>query len=168
MAARARSCRYGSSFLRRGCGREAVSECVYCTRPFCDRHGERGEDYTHVCAGRRCREKLANLREQTKWRARVAKSNERNQCAIEGCFERMGPGCSRCRLLFCQKHVRTPDIRDRSIGSTVDRIFRGRALLTAGQAPGGRPELLLPSAGGPSLICAHCAKRPRTVEPGTD
>ena len=161
MAASARPCKFGSSFRRRGCGREAVSECVYCTRPFCEKHGERGEDYTHVCAGRRCREKLANLRKQTEWRARVAGSNRRNECAIEGCPERMRHQCSRCRLLFCQEHVRSPDIRDRSFGSTVDRILRARAVLTAAQVPGGRPELLLPAAGGPDLICAHCAKRPR-------
>ena len=84
MAASARPCKFGSSFRRRGCGREAVSECVYCTRPFCEKHGERGEDYTHVCAGRRCREKLANLRKQTEWRARVAGSNQAKRVRHRG------------------------------------------------------------------------------------
>ncbi|MYI83576.1 MAG: hypothetical protein F4056_09985 [Chloroflexi bacterium] len=158
---RAQGCKFGSSFLRRGCGRRAVSECVYCTRPFCDAHGERGEDYMHVCAGRRCRARFEDLREQTEWRARVAASNTRNECAIEGCQERMGPGCSRCRLQFCQDHVRPPDIRDRSLASTFDKIIQGRALLTVASLPAGRPEKLLPAVGGPDLICAHCAERPR-------
>ena len=158
---RAQGCKFGSSFLRRGCGRRAVSECVYCTRPFCDAHGERGEDYMHVCAGRRCRARFEDLREQTEWRARVAASNTRNECAIEGCQERMGPGCARCRLQFCQDHVRPPDIRDRSLASTFDKIIQGRALLTVASLPAGRPEKLLPAVGGPDLICAHCAERPR-------
>ncbi len=162
MAATARSCKFGSSFLRRGCGREAVSDCVYCTRPFCDTHGERSEDYTHVCAGRRCREKLVRLREHTEWRSRVAGSNQRNECAIERCSERMGYSCMRCRLLFCREHVRLPDIRDRSIGSTMDRMFRARAIQITAFAPGGRAGPLLPPAGEPAYICAHCTKRPRT------
>ena len=156
-----RNCGVRSGLFRFNCRQDAVTDCVYCTRPFCEQHGERGDDYMDVCARGSCRTKLVDLREHTEWRARVAESNKRNECAIEDCAEAMGNQCGRCRLLFCQKHVRPPDIRDRSIGSTVDRIFRGRALLTAGQMPGGRPELLLPSAGGPSLICAHCAKRPR-------
>ncbi len=156
------ACKFGSSFLRRGCGRRAVSECVYCTRPFCRQHGERGEDYTHVCAGRSCRAKLEDLREQQEWRARVAGSNRRNECALEGCRERMGAGCSRCRLQFCQDHLRPPDIRDRSLKSTIDKIIHGRALLTVASLPAGRPERLLPSDPGPSLICTHCAERPRS------
>ncbi|MYE45555.1 MAG: hypothetical protein F4X25_02160 [Chloroflexi bacterium] len=155
----AQPCRYGSSFMRRGCGRRAVSECVYCTRPFCAAHGERGEDYTHVCAGRRCRAKLEDLREQTGWRARVAGSNGRNECAMEACRERMRHQCSRCRLLFCREHVRSPDIRDRSLKSTFDNIIHGRALIALASLPAGRPEQLLPAAEGPSLICAHCATR---------
>lgn len=101
------------------------------------------------------------MREQTQWRARVATSNRRNECAIERCAERMRHQCSRCRLLFCGEHVRPPDIRDRSLGSTFDNIIRGRALLTVGSLPAGRPEQLLPSDSGPVLLCAHCAGRPR-------
>ena len=158
---RAQGCKFGSSFLRRGCGRRAVSDCVYCARPFCEQHGERGEDYMHVCAGRRCRAKLEDLREQTQWRARVAASNGRNECALEGCRERMRHQCSRCRLLFCREHVRPPDIRDRSLASTFDKIIQGRALLTVASLPAGRPDQLLPADAGPVLICAHCVGRPR-------
>lgn len=158
----ARACKFGSSFMRRGCGRHSVGECVYCARPFCRRHGERGENYADVCAGRRCQAKLADLREQTQWRARVTASNGRNECAIEGCAQRMRHQCSRCRLLFCREHVRPPDIRDRSLGSTFDTIIHGRALLTVASLPAGRPERLLPADPGPSFLCAHCADRPRT------
>lgn len=155
----AQGCKFGSSFRRRGCGRDAVSECVYCTRPFCEAHGELAEDYAHTCAGKRCRAKLEDLREQTRWRARVAGSNSRNQCAIETCSERMALQCARCRLLFCEGHVRSPNIRHRSLKATIDKIIQGRAILTIAQLPGGRPQAVFPRTAGPTLVCAHCAER---------
>ena len=128
------ACAFGSGFLRRGCGRPAVSDCVYCARPFCDGHGERGEEYHDVCARARCRGKLRDLRAHAEWRDRAAGSNRAGVCAIGDCGERMRHQCSRCRLLCCAGHVRERTVRDRSRG---------------------------PAAGAPALVCAHCAERLR-------
>ena len=132
MTRTAAACGYGSGFLRRGCGRPADGECVYCARPFCGGHGERGEDYMEVCARARCRGKLRDLRAHEQWRVRGAGANRSAVCAIEGCAERMRHQCSRCRLLCCAEHLRARTVRDRS---------------------------RQPAAEVPALVCAHCAER---------
>ncbi len=118
--------------MRRGCYREAVSDCVYCARPFCAEHGERGEDYTDVCARKRCRKKLLDLRAHSQWRGRVSGSNRVSVCATEDCAERMRHQCSRCRLLFCREHVRDREIGDHSVQ---------------------------PAAKVLALVCIHCSER---------
>lgn len=132
--ASAPACRFGSGLLRRGCGREAITDCVYCTEPFCEAHGERAEDYLDVCARKRCREKLLDLRAHSHWRQSAAASNRLSVCAIEECAERMRHQCSRCRLLFCADHVRDREVSDHSVRPA-------RKVL--------------------ALVCAHCADRTR-------
>lgn len=110
----AQSCEFGSGFLRRGCGRDAVTDCVYCGRPFCEQHGERAEDYMDVCAARRCSEKLRDVRAHAQWRQRMSDSNRVSVCASEHCAERMHNQCSRCRLVFCPDHVREREVSDHS------------------------------------------------------
>ena len=128
----AQPCGFGSGLLRRGCGRAAVSDCVYCGRPFCAEHGERAENYTDVCAGKRCREKLQDLRAHAQWRERASASNRVSVCAIEECAERQRHQCSRCRLLFCRDHVSNREVRDHSVQ---------------------------PAATVLALVCAHCLER---------
>ena len=128
----AQFCRFGSGFLRRGCNREAASDCVYCGRPFCAEHGERGENYTDVCAGKRCREKLRDMRAHAQWRERASASNRVSVCAIEGCAERQRHQCSRCRLLFCPEHVRNREVPDNSIQPALKVL---------------------------AVVCAHCRER---------
>ena len=126
------TCAYGNGFLRRGCGRQAVTDCVYCARPFCEGHGKRADDYMDVCARKRCREKLQDMRAHKEWRERVEVSNRISVCANEECGARLRHECSRCRLLFCEEHVKEQRVKDNS------------------QQPA--PEVL-------ALICAHCSGR---------
>ena len=115
VAVNAQTCGFGSGFLRRGCARDAITDCVYCGRPFCEQHGERAEDYMDVCAGKRCSEKLRDLRAHTEWRSRVSAANRVSVCAVEDCAERMRHQCSRCRMLFCREHIREREIADHSV-----------------------------------------------------
>ena len=115
VAVNAQICGFGSGFLRRGCRRDAITDCVYCGRRFCGEHGERAEDYMDVCAGKRCQEKLHDVREHAQWRRRVSEANRVSVCAVEGCVERLRHQCSRCRLLFCPEHIREREIADHSV-----------------------------------------------------
>lgn len=99
------TCDFGGGLLRHSCRREAISECVYCGHPFCERHGERGPDFTDACARRRCAAKLRDVVAHQEWRDRVRHANDISVCAQEECQERMHHQCSRCRLLFCTAHV---------------------------------------------------------------
>ena len=111
----AQICEFGSGFLRRGCRRDAITDCVYCARPFCEEHGERAEDYMDVCAGKRCQDKLHDVRAHGEWRRRMSEANRVSVCALDGCVERMRHQCSRCRLLFCPEHIREREVADHKI-----------------------------------------------------
>ena len=125
-------CTFGGGFLRSGCGRRAVTDCVYCTRPFCQEHGERGEQYMDVCARKRCQDKRRDLEAHDEWKARVEHANRVSVCASEDCNARLRHQCSRCGLLFCEEHVSVMRVRDTS-----------------------RP----PATEVQALVCAHCAER---------
>ena len=129
------TCGFGARFMRRGCGRQAVSDCVYCARAFCAEHGERGEHYMDVCSRKRCREKLRDLRAHEEWRARVEGSNRISVCAFESCDSRLRHQCSRCQMLFCAEHVKEQRIRDNSQQPSIEVL---------------------------ALICRHCAERRKT------
>jgi hypothetical protein len=100
------SCEHGGSLLRRTCGRAAVAECVYCGKPFCETHGELGPDFTNVCDRKTCVAKLHDVEAHLEWKQRVYNANRISICAHDGCEDRMHHVCSRCRLLFCESHVR--------------------------------------------------------------
>lgn len=157
--ARGQKCKFRSGFLRRGCGRDAVTDCVYCTSPFCEKHGERGPDYTDVCARKLCSEKLRDLREHTEWRDGAAQSNKRDECAGEECAAAMGQQCALCRLHFCTSHVRPPNYQDRSLLTRAEMGAQDHLIVSAGREPFGRPELFMSPSGPPQLICEHCAGR---------
>jgi hypothetical protein len=99
------SCSHSEGFLRGTCGKQAVAECVYCGRAFCEAHGERGPDYTDACDRKSCTAKLRDVFAHQDWRDRMRGANRVSVCAHEGCEERMHHECSRCRLLFCGTHV---------------------------------------------------------------
>ena len=127
-----RRCTFGGGFLRRGCGQAAVTDCVYCARPFCEEHGERLPQYMDVCARKNCQRKREDLDAHTEWRERVESSNRMSVCAEETCDARMRHGCSRCTLLFCADHVREMRVRD--------PMQQGPSNIK-------------------SLVCTHCAER---------
>jgi hypothetical protein len=125
-------CTFGGGFMRRGCGRPAVTDCVYCARPFCQEHGERGDRYMDVCSRKRCQDKRRDLDAHAAWKARVEQSNRVSVCADEKCEARLRHQCSRCKLLFCAGHVREMRVRDTSRQPPID--VHG-------------------------LVCSHCAQR---------
>lgn len=100
------SCEHGGGLLRRTCGRAARAECVYCGRPFCETHGVQGPDYTNVCDRKNCVIKLQDVESHLQWKQHVHNANRTSICAHEGCEDRVHHVCSRCRLLFCEAHVR--------------------------------------------------------------
>lgn len=100
------TCSVALGLLRRRCERAATANCVYCGRPFCVGHGDRGPDYTDTCSRKVCRAKRRDVQEHLKWKQRVRESNRMSVCAIEDCENRMRHQCSRCRLTFCEEHVK--------------------------------------------------------------
>ncbi len=100
------TCSVTLGLLRRRCDRAAAASCVYCGRPFCADHGDRGPDYTDTCSRKACRAKRRDVREHLAWKQRVRESNRISVCALEDCENRMRHQCSRCRLAFCEEHVK--------------------------------------------------------------
>ena len=109
------SCAHGGGLLRRACGYPAVAECVYCGRPFCAAHGERGPDFTDACDRKECAAKLRDVAEHQDWKRRVAAANGVSVCAHEECAQRMHHQCSQCGLLFCDEHVKQRTILNRRV-----------------------------------------------------
>jgi hypothetical protein len=129
----ATTCAHSEGLFRGSCGRAAVGECVYCGKPFCERHGEEGADYTFVCDRKTCRAKFEDVQAHQQWKRRVYESNRISICAHEGCEERMRHICSRCRLLFCTEHVSE------------------HAIVTQSALGPPRKEM--------AVICVHCRER---------
>jgi hypothetical protein len=125
-------CEHSDGLFRGSCGRAAVAECVYCGKPFCEQHGEQGEDFTNVCDRKVCQAKLRDVNEHQAWKRRMLEFNRVSVCAHEGCDERMHHICSKCRLLFCAGHVR-------------------EQLITNRQSDPPRREMV--------VICVHCRER---------
>lgn len=131
------TCTYPTGMLRRACGRDGVTSCVYCGEPFCEVHGDRGADYQDVCHRRACAAKQQDLETHTSWRRHVAIANEISICAELECGERMRFSCSQCRLLFCDVHVSEHDVKD----TRVQPPQKVRV-----------------------LVCSHCVQRRRVWE----
>lgn len=127
-------CEHGGGLLRRTCGREALADCVYCGKPFCEAHGEQGPDYTNVCDRKACMVKRQDVQEHLQWKQRVYNANRISICAHEGCEDRMHHVCSRCKIMFCAAHVREETV-----------VIRGT------RPP--RREL--------TVVCFHCRDRRR-------
>jgi hypothetical protein len=123
--------------LRRACGREAITSCVYCGEPFCANHGDRGPDFQDVCHRRPCSAKKEDLEVHVQWRRQVSAANNVSMCAQPECAERMRHSCSQCRLLFCDEHVHERDLKDSRV------------------QPARKVRL---------LVCAHCFERRKIWE----
>lgn len=152
------ACAYGAGLLRSGCGRPAVTDCVYCARPFCELHGERGEDYADVCRRPRCRRKAADLEAHREWRGQRAHANRARRCAGDDCPAPARYECARCRLLFCENHLRAQGERGPGL---LDRMAAGRWLAGALVRSDRDPREVLPQSRATGPVCAHCAGRRR-------
>lgn len=128
------TCAHSGGLFRGSCGAAAIAECVYCGKPFCERHGELGADYTHVCDRKACVAKVRDVEAHLDWKRRVTVSNSVSICAHEECQERMRHLCSRCQLMFCMTHVAEHTVTNR-------------------QARPHRREIV--------IMCIHCRSRRR-------
>lgn len=104
-------CSFGGGFIRRRCKKQAATDCVYCARPFCAQHGERGSNYLDVCSRKHCQEKLIDLRAHERWKAIGEKSNQISLCGFETCDSKIRHQCSRCQILFCATHIKEQKLR---------------------------------------------------------
>ena len=108
------ACSFSKGFLRGSCGQQATGQCVYCGEPFCGLHGVLGDDYLEVCNRAKCRAKCDDVESHRAWIERVRGANSVSMCAIEGCQTRMQHECGRCRLTFCNEHLKPMRIVERS------------------------------------------------------
>lgn len=109
------TCTHSEGLFRGSCGAMAIAECVYCGKPFCDRHGELGADYTNVCDRKSCLTKVRDVEAHVQWKQRAAPANSVSVCAHEECQERMRHLCSRCQLMFCMTHVSEHTVTNRQV-----------------------------------------------------
>ena len=111
----AEPCSHSGGLFRGSCGATAIAECVYCGKPFCDRHGELGADYTNVCAHKACVTKVRDVEAHLDWKRRVEIANNVSICAHEECQDRMRHLCSRCQLMFCMAHISEHTVTNRQV-----------------------------------------------------
>lgn len=123
----------GFILFRRECGESATGQCVYCNQPFCDEHGEHGEEYYQICARDRCQAKYHDLAYHQDWVRRRHHDNLAGYCANEDCDEALDIPCERCGLRFCQPHVKVMSVR-------VVELLGGETTRS-------------------QLLCRHCAER---------
>ncbi|MQA00585.1 MAG: hypothetical protein GEU80_14855 [Dehalococcoidia bacterium] len=96
--------------------------CVYCGRPFCREHGERGADYIEVCSRKVCQAKWRDVEAHRQWVDHHRVANRSSICAHEACEERMRHQCQRCLLLFCDDHLKSQNIVDRTFNDPPRRV----------------------------------------------
>lgn len=92
-----------------------------------------GEDYYEICSRERCQAKYQDLSNHRDWVARQHHDNLAGYCAAEECDGAPEIGCERCRLRFCQPHVRATSVR-------VVELMGGESVRS-------------------QLLCHHCAGR---------
>ncbi len=115
----------GGFLRKRSCGVAASGQCVYCGEPFCDEHGIHGEEYHEVCVRESCKAKYDDLFHHRDWVARQQHANIEGRCAAEECEGDPEIGCERCRLRFCQGHLRPKTVRE----GDLDRVVTVQLML---------------------------------------
>lgn len=88
------------------CGAKASAMCVYCGRPFCERHGEVLEDGAEVCTRKNCVAKKENLAVHMVYKQAVLERNLQRRCGIDVCETAIEVRCDRCKGYFCRAHTR--------------------------------------------------------------
>jgi hypothetical protein len=123
---------YGSCHVKGGffkCGDAANAMCVYCGRPFCERHGVIGAEGEEVCDTKNCIAKREDLAQHLIYKDAVLDLNRRRLCGLDGCSSEFVVQCSRCKLYFCGSHIETREMAVIEEGMRFER---------------------------PVLVCRHC------------
>ena len=124
--------RYGSCQVKGGlfkCGGAATAMCVYCARPFCERHGAIGPEGEEVCASKNCVAKREDLALHLVYKQDVLVLNRQRLCGIEVCGVDFAGQCTRCKGYFCRGHI---EMREMAVIEEGMRFER------------------------PVLVCRHC------------
>jgi hypothetical protein len=101
---------YGACQVKGGffkCGDTANAMCVYCGRPFCQRHGVIGSEGEEVCDSKNCVAKREDLAQHLLYKDAVLLLNRDRLCGVSGCGTEFLAQCSRCKLYYCQTHIQT-------------------------------------------------------------
>ncbi len=104
----------------RTCGQSGVATCQYCGRTFCDEHGSRLADGQEICSRSTCQQKKAELERHFLYKEVVAVRNSEQLCGVASCDQRIAAQCSKCRGLFCLRHLEERELEKRR-GSSVTR-----------------------------------------------
>ncbi len=91
--------------LFRRCARPPVGTCQYCGRVFCGDHGVLLDDGQEICTRSRCQHKRVDLERHLRYKAFARERNVSGQCGVPGCEARPSGQCSRCRALYCDRHL---------------------------------------------------------------
>ena len=114
------------------CGEDASAQCVYCGRPFCQKHGVVLEEGEEVCSRKNCVAKREDLALHLVYNEKALERNRGRLCGLPACSEQFTSQCNRCRAYFCTKHVFV----------APDSVNEGQPL----------PDR-------PPIICRHCHER---------
>ena len=87
------------------CKNPADARCIYCGRPFCQRHGIIEAEGHEVCNRKFCVAKREDLMVHMAYKDVVLARNDQKQCGIDGCHGELESQCIRCRGFFCVLHV---------------------------------------------------------------
>jgi hypothetical protein len=96
-----------------------MAVCQYCGRSFCAAHGERLDDGQEICGRSTCQWKKADLERHFLYRDAVAERNGGRRCGAPDCAEAPGAQCSKCKGLFCIRHLTEEDIEERRAQGVV-------------------------------------------------
>ncbi|HEX5140251.1 MAG TPA: hypothetical protein VFX19_04875 [Dehalococcoidia bacterium] len=87
------------------CGAPATAQCVYCGRPFCEKHGVILEEGEEVCSRKNCVAKRDDLRSHLIYKAAVTDRNRERHCGLQACEQDFSLQCGRCKGFFCTTHA---------------------------------------------------------------
>lgn len=116
---------HGSCQVKGGlfkCGDAATAMCVYCGRPFCERHGVIGTDGEEVCDSKNCVAKREDLARHLVYKAAALELNRARRCGLDVCVEEFAGQCSRCKAYFCRGHVELREMMVTDEGVRAERL----------------------------------------------
>jgi hypothetical protein len=96
--------------------------CVYCGRPFCERHGVVGQDGEEVCDSKNCVAKREDLAAHLVYREVAREFNSARVCGLEECEQEFEGQCSRCKAYFCRLHIELREMLTTEEGVRTERL----------------------------------------------